>query len=152
MNSMFYAYDNDINFELDTCLCATEAQLDKKADVTRMLYTKTGKFIGVQVRYKMPFSLYFNLRETQGRQDLVDFVANSTIVFKVNNTNHKTILEKAFAGFEIFNPITNDLCITLTQQDVLKLQQESYRVELDLINDEDLYPLFNELDAYLVIR
>ena len=151
MKDMFYNYDNDIDLEL-SCQRLSDSQSDATADAAKMLYNKIGEPIGVQIRYKTPINLYFNLRETAGRRDLIDLITRSTIVFKINNARHITIVEKAFSGFNVFNPVTGDILIALSQQETSVLKQECYRMELQLIDGEDLYPLFNELDAYLVIR
>lgn len=149
MNSMFYAYDNNIDI---TSFCGVPFNFEEPQGNTKMLYNKAGKFIGVQAKYKVPFSLYFNLHAICSRPDLIEFIAGSMITLKINNVFHKPVLEKTMAGYEILDPQTGDLCIFLDSLDVSKLLQESYRLELSLLNEGDSYLLFNEFDTYLVIR
>ena len=151
MNSMFYAYDNDLDLDFDPSLdpCSQKKAL---SDTPKMLYTKSGKFIGIQIKYQAATCLYFNLSEICNKPDLIEFISNSLIKFKINTLSHKVAFEKTFKGYEILNSITGDLQITLTSQEVASLRRESYRLELLLLNEDNTQVLFNNLDTYLVIR
>lgn len=151
MSRMFFAYDNDIDLDMQNIKPHAD-EFNNNTEATKMIYSKTGKFLGVQAKHGLPLSLYFNLSDGCGNIEFIELIANSNIRFKINSTTHKNIIEKEFNGFEIFNPLTNDLCINLLPQDMESLKQESYHIELQLLHDNDCFSLFNKQDIYLVIR
>jgi hypothetical protein len=152
---MFAKYDNIVYSDL--CECAsinanysTFEPLQSMPNIS-LLYNLNNKIYGVEAKHEMPFTLYFHLEE-KSNQSLLDFIFSSTVEFKILTKGHKLILAQTFKGADIFNIETSDLIINISQDEALQLKQESYVMDLRIINAEGSYKLFSEQDGVLVIR
>jgi hypothetical protein len=151
MSKMFYNYDNNIDLDLSSCKPMKLPQLQplQSASSASLLCNVKGEIYGIEARHGMPITLYFHLDELHG-WPLFDFVQNSEVSFRLLS-NHKTVLSKTFPGNEIFTT-AGDLVIDLSQEDMLLLKQESYKIELKLIQATGFYTIFSEADGLLVVR
>lgn len=153
MSKMFYNYDNDIDIILPPVELPNLKPIQSSTGIS-ILYNLKGEMYGVEAKHGLPFTLYFHLDELHGWQ-LDDLMASSMIEFKLITQNHKVALEKTFAGSDIFTR-SQDLIITINQEEAAQLKQESYKMDLKLVSTTSttsyFYPLFSESDGLLVIR
>lgn len=155
MKSMFYNYDHNITKDFSPPyipqlpICEDLASSD-----TLILRNVLGDVKGVQVRYQIPFTLYFNLEDQSNNacMSLANIVKSSAIEFEILTTTGISVVRKLFSPEEVFNEYTNDLMITLNQADILELKRDVYRVCLKLLWEEAHYTLFGESDGLLVVR
>lgn len=151
MSNMFYNYDHNIDRELNCELEPPKIPSLPQSTTTALLYNIKGDALGIEVKHQMPFTIYFHLEEAFGRS-LDKLLANHLVEFKLFTREDKEILNKQFNGLDIFNTNTNDLTISVTQEDASLLKQESYKINLSLVGESDFYNLFSRSDGLLVVR
>lgn len=154
MSKMFINYDNNIDLELPAFEHISVPHLKPMTSIPSisLLYNVKGECYGVEVKHQMPFELFFHLDETHG-WSLDSLVNESTVEFKLlARGNHKVILQKEFLGREIFNSMSSDLRVTISQEEALLLKQEAYEMSVILRYSTGFYKLFTESDGLLVVR
>lgn len=152
MQNMFINYDNNIKARLDRCPVPPPCiHGPRSASNSAFLYNLKGEALGVEVRGRMPFTLYFNLQSPQ-QLYLLERLATCAVSFTLVAPQHKAAFEKTFKFSDIYNSMTGDLMIQLTQEEANSLKSETYRIILTLIGDTSNYVLFNETDGLLCIR
>lgn len=117
---------------------------------TSLLTNIKGEAYGVEVKYGMPFVLYFHVDELQNLA-IDEFIKQSTVEFSLVTQRHKKVLELNFLGKDIFTE-ASDLVISVSSEAISTLKRESYGICLELKHQEEIYPLFSEHDGLLTIR
>ena len=154
MSKMFVNYDNNIDLELPEFEPNFGPRLSPMTSLPgiSMLYNVKGECYGVEVKHQMPFELFFHMDETHG-WPLDSLVSESIVEFKLfTRGNHKVILQKEFAGTEVFNSLSSDLRILINQEEAQLLKQEAYEISVILRYPTGFYKLFTETDGLLVVR
>jgi hypothetical protein len=116
------------------------------------LYDKKQRFYGVEAKYLMPFDLYFNLIEAEG-QPLEQFLTECSIELSIcTKPAGKPVITKVFSSKDVFNALTSDIKISITQEEASQLHQETYSIILKLIHSTGVYLVHTERDKVLVVR
>ena len=151
MSKMFYNYDNGIA-QSSPIISSHLEKFEPPLPNLSLLYDLNNKFYGVEIRRGTPCTLYFHLDELNG-QNLTGLLLNCVIEFKLLNTiSHKIVFQKNFSGNQAFNTFTNDLEITLNLEDLAQLKQESFDIELNIIQANKSYKLFTKGDGLFIVR
>ena len=150
MKNMFFNYDNNI----DTSSHKEHPHFENP-DIIKDI---NGKFLGIKAKFQTPTTLYFHLTDfgseyllTNGLS-LADLVMSSDIVFEISTTTHKVVVTKHISAQDNFISNSNDIIVFLDTEDMQKLKQESYKMNLKLSWEEDVYEVFSETDGLLIIR
>lgn len=154
MKNMFFNYDNNI----DTSLYNKESNCHCNHCVKdfSIVTDIKGNFLGINTKFQHPISLYFHLEDFGSEYlaftgySLADLVLSSKIVFEIRTLTHKPVITKEFLAQDCFSSSTNDLFIYL--DDIKDLKQESYRMSLKLVWEDETYELFSETDGLLIVR
>lgn len=117
---------------------------------TKLLTNIKGDVLGVQIDYALPLQLYFHL-ENVCEVELNELVSG-TALFEILTTTHKVLVSKEFKISEILDQYTNDLYISLTQDEMKPLKKETYNMRVTLQTAIGELVVFAEKDGYLVIR
>ena len=152
MSRMFKNYENNIDAHLDTsppCILPPLRPITNRSNAA-LLTNHRNEIYGIEVAYRMPFTLYFHLDEMYG-WPLDELIYQGTVVLQILTSTHKLVFEKIFKAEEIFTP-ANDLVIDISQEEAEALLQESYRINLTLKHKTGFYELFSENDGLLVVR
>lgn len=115
------------------------------------VYNIKGEKIGILAKHGMPIILYFHIDEINNLP-FNDFIMGCQIELALLNKNHRPVLSKQLACAEVFNAELSDIIIEITQEESLKLKQESYGIDLRLISQEGFFHIFSETDGKLIVR
>ena len=145
MSNMFTSYETNIG----SMPCPPYSVREPEKG-TRLLTNIKGDVLGVQIDYALPLQLYFHL-ENVCEVELNELVS-STALFEILTTTHKVLVSKEFEISEILDQYTNDLYISLTQDEMKPLKKETYNMKVTLQTATGNLVVFAEKDGYLVIR
>ncbi len=153
MKDMFFNYDNDTNISTHCSKSSCH-----QADTQEIVRDITGKFLGLKIPYKQPTTLYFNIKDlgspylAENYLTLGEVLLKSKFLFEIQTTNYNTIIRKEYEGINCVDSDTCDCLITLDLEDFESLKQETYRIKLSLIFEDDIYEIFSNRDGFLIIR
>jgi hypothetical protein len=145
MTNMFTSYDN----EALGIPCRPRQHCEPQRGA-KLLTNIKGELLGVQIDYNIPMQLYFHLENTCDC-DIAELLAGTT-VFEILTTTHKSAFECEYKTAEILDQYTNDLCISLSIEEVQTLRKETYNMKVTLKTATGDIVVFAEKDGYLVIR
>ena len=145
MSNMFTSYEtNTRNIPCSPCY------ENKSGNGNKLLTNIKGDILGIQIDYALPLQLYFHL-ENIFEAELNELLAG-TALFEVLTTTHKVLVSREFQISEILDQYTNDLYISLTQDEMQPLKKETYNMRVTLKVGAENLVVFAEKDGYLVIR
>lgn len=149
MSNMFTNYNNQSNKA--QCRPCFHHEPKKGA---KLITNIKGDVLGVQVEHLSPLQLYFhleNFNEISTTEALNDILYGVTL-FEILTTTGKNIVTWEYSTVDILDQFTNDLYISLPQEEMKKLKKETYNMKLTLKTTNFEYEVFAEKDGYLIVR
>ena len=145
MSNMFTSYETDTK-----CPSCRPPFVSEPQSGPKMITNIKGDVLGVQIDYASPLQLYFHLENICDVE--LEELLSGTALFEVITTTHKVLISREFSILEILNSNTNDLCISLTPEELKPLKKETYNMRVTLKTSTETFIVFAEKDGYLVIR
>lgn len=145
MSNMFTSYETDTK-----CPSCRPPFVSEPQNGPKIITNIKGDVLGVQIDYASPLQLYFHL-ENMCEIDLEELLSG-TALFEIITTTHKILVSHEFQISEILDSNTNDLCISLTQEELEPLKKETYNMKVTLKTSTETFIVFAEKDGYLVVR
>ena len=145
MSNMFASYETDTR-----CTSCRPHFVSEPKNGPKMITNIKGDVLGVQVDYALPLQLYFHLENVCEVE--IEELLSGTALFEILTTTHKVLVSREFMISEILDQYTNDLCISLTPDEMKPLKKETYNMKVTLKTSTDTFIVFAEKDGYLVIR
>lgn len=145
MSNMFTSYETDTS-----CTSCRPHFVSEPKNGPKMITNIKGDVLGVQVDYALPLQLYFHLENVCEVE--TEELLSGTALFEILTTTHKVLVSREFMISEILDQYTNDLCISLTPDEMKPLKKETYNMKVTLKTSTETFVVFAEKDGYLVIR
>jgi hypothetical protein len=153
MSNMFANYRDNVVGNRHCFKAKPTERAESQSSSQTLITNVKGESIGIQVTYALPCDLYFHLEDIFSiRTEDFEAIVNGTATFEVLTTTHKVVISREALVLDILNKYTNDLCITLSQEEMKQLKRETYTMRLTLKTATMEYPVFAERDGYLVVR
>ncbi len=162
MRDMFYNYDYNTNRKLhshkESAFFDPEVILTGDPNIMIIRDAK-GRELGVRVKQGMPFTLYFYLDDystaerVSDNQELYDLVLKCKVQLDVLSSKHNVIFTIENNAADIFNTETSSLIIDINQELACKLNKETYRIRVRLVEEDGtFYEVYSENDGLLIVR
>ena len=145
MSNMFISYETDMR-----CTPCHPHFVSEPKNSPKMITNIKGDVLGVQIDYALPLTLYFRLENLCDVE--IEDLLSGTAIFEIITTTHKVLVSHEFLISEILDQSTNDLCISLTSEELEPLKKETYNMKVTLKTSTKTFVVFAEKDGYLVIR
>ena len=145
MSNMFISYETDAK----NIPCHPQHIIESKKD-NKLITNVKGETLGVQIDYALPLQLYFHL-ENVCEVELSELL-EGTALFEILTTTHKVLVSREYLISDILDQYTNDLYISLNQEEMQPLKKETYNMRVTLKTLNANFVVFDEKDGYLVIR
>ena len=146
MTNMFTSYET-----ASENVCCNQVVKPSSESNPKLITNIKGEFLGVQVDQTAPLQLYFHLENIDEVENFEDIIQGRAI-FEIITTTHKVITTKDYSIDTILDQTTNDLCITLAQEEMSILKKETYSMRVTIMTATKTYVVFTENDGYLIIR